>query len=67
MGCFFSILLLTSVLAGSAAAQSIGGSYSVSGTNLDGSPYSGQALITITSNTTCEIAWQTGSTTSKGF
>lgn len=60
-------VLLTGMLAGTAAAQNIGGAYSVAGTNVDGSPYAGQALITITSNTTCEIAWQTGGTTSKGF
>lgn len=60
-------IVLGGMLSGAAAAQDIGGAYNVSGTNLDGSPYMGQALITITSNTTCEIAWQTGGTTSKGF
>lgn len=50
-----------------AAAQSIGGSYSVAGTNFDGSPYSGTAEITLTSETTCVIEWTTGSTTSQGI
>jgi hypothetical protein len=48
-------------------AQNIGGSYSVQGTNHDGSPYSGDAVITLTSDTTCEIVWQTGGTTSNGI
>jgi len=67
MGRFSWAILLVGMLSGSASAQNIGGAYNVAGTNLDGSPYAGQALITITSNTTCEIAWQTGGTTSKGF
>lgn len=50
-----------------AAAQSIGGSYTVEGTNLDGSPYNGTAEITLTSSTTCVIEWKTGSTTSQGI
>jgi hypothetical protein len=50
-----------------AAAQSIGGSYDVAGTNFDGSPYSGTAEITLTSETTCIIEWSTGSTTSEGI
>jgi hypothetical protein len=50
-----------------ASAQSIGGEYSVQGTNLDGSSYTGDALITLTSDTTCTIQWKTGSTTSDGI
>ena len=50
-----------------AAAQSIGGSYTVAGTNLDGSPYGGTAEITLTSETTCTIHWVTGGTTSDGI
>ena len=49
-----------------ASAQSVGGRYTARGTNLDGSPYSGAAIITRSSNTTCRIQWQTGST-SEGF
>ena len=45
-----------------ASAQSIGGSYTVNGTNLDGSPYAGTAEITLTSSTTCAIHWVVGST-----
>jgi hypothetical protein len=50
-----------------AAAQSIGGKYTAEGTNLDGSPYSGTAEITLTSETTCAIHWVTGGTTSEGI
>ena len=50
-----------------AAAQSIGGNYAVEGTNLDGSPYSGTAEVTLTSETTCTIHWVTGSSTSDGI
>ena len=48
-------------------AQQIGGMYTVEGTNLDGSGYGGEAEIRLTSNTTCEIAWVTGGTTSVGI
>lgn len=54
-------------MCGAAAAQDIGGHYTTEGTNLDGSPYSGTADITITSETTCEIHWTTGATTSQGI
>jgi len=50
-----------------AAAQDFSGNYSVKGTNLDGSSYSGTATITLTSNTTCVIKWTTGSTTASGI
>jgi hypothetical protein len=49
------------------AAQSVGGNYRVQGKNFDGSPYSGTAQIVTTSEVTCNIAWKTGSTTSKGI
>jgi len=54
-------------LAGAASARDLGGNYRANGTNFDGSPYSGTATIEITSDTTCEITWVTGSTTSNGF
>lgn len=54
-------------LAGTASAQSIGGTYAVSGTNHDGTTYGGTAEITLTSETTCEIVWTTGTTTSTGI
>lgn len=50
-----------------AAAQDIGGDYTVDGTNLDGSPYKGTAKIVLTSETTCEIYWTTGASTSQGI
>jgi hypothetical protein len=50
-----------------ASAQSVGGHYTVEGTNLDGSPYSGEAEIALTSKTTCVIKWTTGSTESTGI
>ena len=52
--------------AGGAFAQTVGGEYRVRGTNFDGSPYSGTATITPSSNSTCRIEWRTGST-SAGF
>jgi hypothetical protein len=53
--------------AATAEAQNLGGDYSVEGTNLNGSPYSGDARITVISETTCTIEWVTGGTTSSGF
>lgn len=50
-----------------ASAQSIGGTYAVEGTNHDGSSYSGEATITLASDTTCVIEWKTGGTTSTGI
>ncbi|MEZ2330617.1 hypothetical protein AB6802_12910 [Mesorhizobium sp. RCC_202] len=50
-----------------AAAQSIGGTYTVAGTNFDGSKYGGEATITLTSDTTCKIHWETGGSTSDGI
>lgn len=50
---------------GAAAAENL--EFSVEGTNLNGSPYTGDATITIISDTTCTIEWVTGGTTSKGF
>ena len=48
----------------SAELEVKGGLYKVEGKNLDGSSYSGTARIKITSDTTCEIVWNTGSTSS---
>lgn len=45
-----------------AAAQDIGGTYSVEGANPSGSPYRGTAEIVVTSRNTCRITWSTGST-----
>ena len=67
MKLLFATALLTLALAVPASAQSIGGSYSVRGTNLNGSAYGGTAKITLTSRTTCVIEWTTGGTTSSGI
>lgn len=63
----FALGLALAGLAGTAFAQDIGGRYTVAGTNHDGSAYEGTAEITLTSDTTCEIVWQTGDTTSQGI
>ncbi|MGV8938289.1 MAG: hypothetical protein ACOH2J_14295 [Allorhizobium sp.] len=55
-------------LTASAVAQTVNaGKYTVEGTNLDGSSYSGTAEITLASQTTCVIEWKTGNTTSSGI
>ena len=50
-----------------ALAQNVGGTYTVKGTNFDGTPYGGTARITASSNSTCRIEWQTGDTPSSGI
>ena len=56
-----AILLGLTIGATSAfSAVAVGGKYKVAGTNFDGSNYSGDAEITITSETTCAIEWHTG-------
>ncbi|MFN0113189.1 MAG: hypothetical protein ACKVPY_00780 [Paracoccaceae bacterium] len=61
-------VVVAAVLASAAAyAQNLAGVYDVQGTNPDGSPYSGEARITPTSDTTCIIEWTTGETTSIGI
>jgi hypothetical protein len=67
MSRLFTLALLAAAAALPASAQSIGGVYRVEGTNPNGSRYGGQAQIRLTSDTTCEIAWTTGSTTSRGI
>ena len=57
----------TMLLALPAVAQSVGGKYAVEGTNFDGSPYSGTATITPSSDSTCRIQWKTGDSSSSGF
>ena len=49
-----------------AVGQDVGGSYAVEGTNINGSPYTGTAEITLLSETTCAIEWTTGTSTSSG-
>jgi hypothetical protein len=62
-----SACILTALSLPAAAQADIGGRYQVAGTNLNGTTYSGEAEITLTSDTTCEISWTTGSTTSAGI
>lgn len=50
-----------------AASGNVGGKYRVQGTNANGSPYQGTAVITVTSENTCRIVWNTGGTTSEGI
>ena len=62
MGKLISMCIAVTVLmAGAAQAQVATGTYSVEGTNLDGSRYSGTATIELSSDTTCHIHWSTGS------
>ncbi len=63
----FATGLVLAGLVSAAAAQSIGGEYTVAGTNHDGTAYEGEATITLVSETTCEISWKTGNTTSEGI
>ena len=55
-------LIAATVFAFPAAAQSVGGKYNVHGTNFDGSPYEGTAVVNRSSDSTCRIHWDTGST-----
>jgi hypothetical protein len=51
----------------SAGAQTVNaGKYTVEGTNLDGSSYSGTAEITLASETNCVIEWDTAGVKSTG-
>ncbi len=65
MRIFMLALLLATGLAGMARAQTVGGTYSVHGTNADGSSYSGTAEITW-NGPACSISWQTGGSNSTG-
>jgi hypothetical protein len=49
------------------AAAEVGGNYTAQGTNFDGSPYEGTVQITVASNSTCEITWQTNGSESSGI
>lgn len=62
----FAALLAVSAAAPAAAQTVNAGTYTVKGTNLDGSSYEGTATITLASETTCVIEWKTGGTTSQG-
>ena len=58
-------LLLSTGLATPASAQTVGGPYSVAGTNADSSSYAGTAEITW-NGAACSISWQTGGSSSAG-
>ena len=58
---FFGLLF-----AGPARGQNVNGNYAVSGTNPNGSAYSGAAEIALTPKA-CRITWRIGSSTSEGF
>ncbi|MCJ8151606.1 hypothetical protein MKI86_20900 (plasmid) [Shinella sp. B3.7] len=62
-GVLFGLALVAPVQAQTVNA----GTYNVEGTNLDGSAYNGTATITLTSETTCAIEWNTGAVTSNGI
>src|ERR1044072_8154438 len=64
---FIFALAMLGFAAAPAAAQAIGGNYTVAGTNFDGSAYGGEATITLTSETTCTIHWETGGSCSEGI
>jgi len=53
-------LAATLGLMGAAQAEVTAGTYTVEGTNLDGSSYGGTATIELSSDTTCHIHWSTG-------
>ena len=50
-----------------AAAQTVGGNYTVEGKNFDGSPYTGTATITFQNDISCTIEWVSGPNTSEGI
>ena len=54
-------------LATPAMSQEIGGSYVVQGVGLNGAAYGGEAEVTLTSDVTCEIIWNTGGQISRGI
>lgn len=60
-----SVAVLAMLVSGAGHAQTVGGAYTVAGTNPNGSSYSGTAEIAM-SGSACRIAWHTGSTTSQG-
>ena len=55
-------LLVAALASVPAAAQQIGGRYTVEGTNPDGSAYRGTAEILPAGGRTCRILWNVGST-----
>ncbi len=64
---FHLVTAVAMMIASPVVAQDIGGKYTVEGTNLNGTTYSGTAEIVVTTETTCEIYWTTGGSTSQGI
>ena len=62
----FPVLIALSMAVPAAAQTVNAGKYKVEGTNLDGSKYSGTAEITLASETTCVIEWDTAGVKSSG-
>lgn len=67
VGVWAAVLVAASLALPGLAQENVGGRYRVSGTNFDGSKYSGTAEITVTSDNTCRIVWVTGGSTSSGI
>jgi hypothetical protein len=59
-----AITMVCALATPAAAAEFREGMYAVQGTNLDGSPYKGTAQVTLLSDTTCKIEWDTGAPSS---
>lgn len=57
-----TVVAAAMVCTAAASAQTIGGRYSVAGTNPDGSPYGGTAEIIPMKDNACRITWQVGTT-----
>jgi hypothetical protein len=64
---FLLSAMFAALAAPAGAAGFHAGMYDVEGTNLDGSPYKGTAEVKVISDTTCQITWTTGSTSSVGL
>ena len=67
MNKLLAALALSIAISSPVLAEGFGGRYTVQGTNPNGSTYGGEAEITLTSETTCEIKWSTGTTESFGI
>jgi hypothetical protein len=65
MRAIWTALLIAAVSCGAAWAQTVGGIYAVSGTNPDGSTYTGTVNITLNGQA-CQISWSVGSTPATG-
>ena len=59
--------MVGAAFAAPAMAQDVGGRYVVQGTGFNGAAYGGEAQITVTSDVTCKIEWNTGGQLSDGI